>query len=62
MRLLISILVILSIASSFTYAGKVNWDKDGNPILEKPTKPVKGCQKQNLNDLLKDKNSTKCKK
>jgi hypothetical protein len=62
MRLSISILVALFVTSSFSLAGKVSWDKDGNPILEKPTKPLKGCQKQSLNDLLRDKNSTKCNK
>ncbi len=28
------------------YAGKIKWDSSGNPIMEKPKKPVKGCPKR----------------
>jgi len=62
MRPLNLALVALFAMSMNIYAGKIKWDKNGNPILEKPTKPVKGCQKQDLDELLKDKNDSKCKK
>jgi len=61
MRLIILSLIAIFAISSNLYAGKINWDKNGNPILEKPTKPIKGCQKKGLDELLKDKNSS-CKK
>ena len=45
----------------FANGGKVKWAEDGKPIIEKSDKPVKGCNKAELKDLLKDNNSTKCK-
>ena len=46
--------------------GKVNWDSKGKPQIEKPSKPVKGCKKQGLEDLGEDekdkKDEPKCSK
>jgi len=42
------------------YAGKIKWDSSGNPIMEKPKKPVKGCQRGGLEELATDKNSSSC--
>lgn len=39
----------------FANGGKVNWDSKGKPQIEKPSKPVKGCQQQSLEDLAGDK-------
>jgi hypothetical protein len=41
--------------------GKVKWGANGKPIIQKPEKPVKGCNKEKLDDLVKDNNSSKCK-
>jgi len=41
--------------------GKVKWDSNGKPKIERSNKPVKGCQKSKLEDLGKDNNSSKCK-
>jgi len=59
MRLL-QILLLLGLIT-FVNGGKVKWDKDGKPMIEKSKKPAKGCHKAKLTDLLKDTNSTKCK-
>jgi len=40
--------------------GKVIWDKNGKPIIEKSKKPIKGCQQKSLFELAKDNNSSKC--
>jgi len=40
--------------------GKVIWDKDGKPKIEKSKKPIKGCNKKSLSELAKDNNSSKC--
>ena len=59
MRLL-QILLLLGLIT-FVNGGKVKWDKNGKPKIEKSKKPVKGCNKPKLSDLLKDINGTKCK-
>jgi hypothetical protein len=45
----------------FANGGKVKWAEDGKPIIEKSDKPVKGCNKSKLDELVKDSNTTKCK-
>lgn len=40
--------------------GKVKWDSNGKPIIEKSKKPIKGCNKKSLSELAKDNNSSKC--
>ncbi len=59
MRLL-QILLFLGLVI-FANGGKVKWDKNGKPKIEKSKKPEKGCNKTSLNSLLQDKNSSKCK-
>jgi hypothetical protein len=57
----LTVLVLATMVVTNIYGGKVKWDKNGNPILEKPTEPVKGCQKQTLDNLIQDSNGSKCK-
>jgi len=59
---LITIGLVAIFAVTTISAGKIKWDSNGNPILEKPTKPIKGCQKQSLEELVEDKNGSNCKK
>ncbi|MCK4442529.1 MAG: hypothetical protein KAU90_11025 [Sulfurovaceae bacterium] len=40
--------------------GKVVWGSDGKPIIEKSKKPIKGCNRKSLSELVKDNNSSKC--
>ena len=42
--------------------GKVNWDSNGKPHIEKSDEPVKGCNQRGIEDLLKDNNSSSCSK
>jgi len=60
MRLLqILLFLILVVVAN---GGKVKWDANGKPKVEKSKKPVKGCNKASLDSLLKDNNGTvKCK-
>jgi hypothetical protein len=41
--------------------GKVNWDSQGKPQIEKPKKPVKGCMRGGLESLGQDNNTSNCK-
>ncbi|NOZ90473.1 MAG: hypothetical protein GXO60_04205 [Epsilonproteobacteria bacterium] len=41
--------------------GKVKWDSNGKPKIEPSNKPIKGCNKTKLEDLVGDNNSSKCK-
>jgi len=59
MRLLQTLLPLVLVI--FAYGGKVKWGPHGKPKIEKPKKPVKGCKKAKLSDLLKDNNDTRCK-
>ena len=38
--------------------GKVNWDSNGKPQIEKSDKPIKGCNQGGLAELGKDNNSS----
>ncbi len=58
LRLLLPLLLLTTINLN---CGKVKWDSNGKPVIEKSKKPVKGCKKETLDTLLKDKNATKCK-
>ncbi len=60
MRLL-KLLLLLVLLVMGANGGKVKWDSNGKPIIEKSKKPVKGCKKDTLDSVLKDKNTTKCK-
>lgn len=60
MRLL-KVLLLLLLLVMGANGGKVKWDANGKPIIEKSKKPVKGCKKETLDSVLKDKNATKCK-
>ena len=40
--------------------GKVIWDGSGKPQIEASGKPIKGCNKAGLKELLKDRNSSDC--
>ena len=60
MRLL-KVLLLLLLLVMGANGGKVKWDSNGKPVIEKSKKPVKGCKKETLDTLLKDKNATKCK-
>jgi hypothetical protein len=47
----------------FANGGKVNWDSQGKPQIEKSEKPVKGCMQGGLESLGQDNNNTSdCKK
>ena len=41
------IIIVLVVFTSGANSGKVIWGKDGKPIIEKPQKPIKGCQAVN---------------
>ena len=57
MRLLKALLLLLLLVMGVN-GGKVKWDSNGKPIIEKSKKPIKGCKKETLDSVLKDKNST----
>ena len=52
----LSLLLLLLVMGA--NGGKVKWDSNGKPIIEKSKKPIKGCKKETLDSVLKDKNST----
>ena len=57
MRFLQIIMLFLAFIA-ISNAGKVNWDENGKPQIEKSDGAVKGCNKKGLGDLGKDNNSS----
>ena len=57
---LVKVVVLTAILATVSFGGKVVWDKDGKPHIEKSKKPIKGCQQKSLSELVEDKNTTKC--
>jgi hypothetical protein len=57
---LVQILLLFGFVVSI-HGGKVKWDENGKPIIEQSEKPVKGCNKESLNSIVEDDNSSsKC--
>lgn len=54
----LQIVLLLSIVVGAN-AGKIIWDKNGKPIMEKTDKPVRGCNQGGLETLGQDSNSSK---
>ncbi len=53
----LQIVLLLSIVVGAN-AGKITWDKDGKPIMEKTDKPIRGCNQGGLETLGQDSNSS----
>jgi hypothetical protein len=59
----LQIIVLFSVLVVIANGGKVNWDSKGKPQIEKPTKPIKGCNQRGLSSLGEENNnSSSCSK
>jgi len=55
----VQIVVLLLMIVVAVNAEKVRWDENGNPIITKTNKPIKGCNQGGLESLGEDSNKTK---